>query len=78
MKLDSIFVDCRNKEHVKWWNEVASKLVKVVRYDVIVETATEKPVGYVFKLRGLLAQLIIKQNNKFLGTDAVDTVLKRD
>lgn len=78
MKLDSIFVDCRNEEHVKWWNEVASKLVRVVKYDVIVETATEKPVGYVFKLSGLLAKWIIKQNNKFLGSDAVDTVLTRD
>ena len=77
-KLNSIFVDCRNAEHVKWWNNVASKLVGVVRYDTIIETATNKPVGYIFMLKGLLAPWVIKKNSKFLEPDAVTTEFKVD
>lgn len=66
-KVNSIFIDLRNDKQVKWWNEVASKLVKVVRYDEIVETATGKPVGYIFMIKGLLKGRVIKENLKFLG-----------
>ena len=65
-KVNSIFIDLRNDEQVKWWNEVGSKLVRVVRYNTIVETATDKPVGYIFMIKGLLKGQIIKKNSKFL------------
>lgn len=77
MKQNGIFVDCGNPEHVKWWNEVGSKLVKVERYDTIVEVATGKTVGVLFKLKGLLADYVIKKNNEFIS-NGVTAVLKRD
>lgn len=32
MRTNGIYIDLGNKEQVKWWNEKASKLVKVIRY----------------------------------------------
>ena len=56
-KLRGIFIDYRNKEQVKWWNNVASKLVRIVHYDTIVETATNKPIGVVFAVDGFFCEL---------------------
>lgn len=66
MKRNAIFIDLRNVEHVKWWNKIASKLVKVVEYNSIVETATGKPIGYIFVIKGLFKNFIIKENISFL------------
>lgn len=65
-KVNSIFIDLRNEEQVKWWNEIGSKLVKIARFHTIVETATNKTVGYVFVIKGMLSKRVIKQNLKFL------------
>lgn len=67
MKLNSIYIDFSNKAQVKWWNEVGSKLIKVVSYNEIVETATNKPVGCLFRLKGLRKGKVIKEGNKFLS-----------
>lgn len=42
MKCNSIFVDYANEAQVNWWNSVASKFVKVVRYNEIAESNTKK------------------------------------
>lgn len=65
-KVRGIFIDLRNDEQVKWWNEVARKRVKIVAWNTIVETATNKPVGYIFRIEGLFKNQIIKENLKFL------------
>lgn len=75
MKPTGIFVDLKNKEQVNWWNKIGNKLVKVVRYDTIVETATNKPVGVLFALKGPFAGYVIKKNNSFLK-DLVDVVVE--
>ena len=72
MKLNSIFIDLSNVKQVKWWNTFASKLVRVVKYDYIVETATGKQVGVIIMVSGLFKNIIIKLNNRFL----VNTVTK--
>lgn len=66
MKTNSIFIDYRNKEQVKWWNEVASKLVRVCHYTEIVETATNKPVGILLRIGGLFQRKVMKDNLRFI------------
>lgn len=66
-KNNSIFIDLRNNEQIKWWNEIGSKLVRVVNYTPIIETATNKEVGYIFAIKGIFKNLIIKENLKFLN-----------
>lgn len=75
MKLNSVFIDLRNPEHVKWWNNVACKLVKVIHYSYIEETATGKKVGVIIKIGGVLKNVIIKRNEKFL-VNPITTVFK--
>ena len=69
VKVNFICIDMRNDEQVNWWNDIASKLVKVVRYDTIVDAATNKLVGVVFTIKGHLADSVIKANTQFLGTN---------
>lgn len=67
MKQTGIFIDLRNGEQVKWWNNIASKLVKVVSYTYIDETATGKHVGVLMNIAGPLKNLVIRHNtNKFI------------
>lgn len=66
MKRNAIYIDLNNIEQVRWFNKVASKLIKVVRYDSIVETATNETVGYVVAFKSLLSAYIIGKNKKFL------------
>ena len=66
MKTNGIFIDFRNEKQVKWWNERASKLVKVTRYTYIDETETGKHVGILLSLKGLNKRKIIKENDKFI------------
>lgn len=65
-KPNGIFIDLTNKEQVNWWNKIGSKLVRTVRYDEIVETATNKPVGVMMQLSGMFKDYVIKKNNSFL------------
>jgi hypothetical protein len=66
MKQNGIWIDYRNKEQVKWWNNVASKLVRVVQYNEIIETATGKAVGRLIMIKGLHKNRVIKENLKFI------------
>lgn len=67
MKRNSIYVDFKNEKQVKWWNNIASRLVKVDFYNKIIETDTNKPVGVLFALKnGLFTNYVIHHNNKFL------------
>mgnify|MGYP003301850742 CR=1 FL=1 len=65
-KLNGIYIDLKNKEQVEWWNNTASKMVKVKHYDTIVETATNKPVGVLLALGGIRKNKVIKENHKFI------------
>lgn len=67
MKTNGIFINFENEEQVKWWNEKASKLVKVNRYTYIDETKTGKHVGVLLSLKGLHKNKIIKENSKFIN-----------
>ena len=66
-QINSIFIDLRNNEQIKWWNETGSKLVRVVNYTPIIETATNKEVGYIFAIKGIFKNRIINENLKFLN-----------
>lgn len=67
MRQNSIFIDLKNKEQIKWWNNVASKLVKVINYVYIDETDTGKHVGILLQLKGVNKNKIIKENSKFIN-----------
>lgn len=75
MKQNGIWIDLQNIEQVRWWNKVGHKLVKVVAYNTLVETATDKPVGYVVILKGLFKNYVIKKNNKFISGPTVRAVI---
>lgn len=66
MKRNAIWIDYSNKEQVAWWNDIASKLVRVKYYNEIVETATGKPVGILIGIGGLLKSWVIKRNTSFI------------
>jgi hypothetical protein len=66
MKNNGIYIDYNNLKQVNWWNNYASKLVKVVRYNEIVEAATNKPVGVLMQLKGLFADYVIAENDNFI------------
>lgn len=67
MRTNGIYINLGNKEQVKWWNEKASKLVKVIRYTYIDEIETGKHVGVLLSLKGLHKNKIIRQNMKFIN-----------
>lgn len=67
MKTEGIFINFENKEQIKWWNEKASKLVRVTRYTYIDETKTGKHVGALLSIKGLLKHKVIKENDKFIN-----------
>lgn len=67
MRQNGIWIDYRNKAHVDWWNNVASKLVRVIQYNEIIETATGKPVGRLIMIRGLHKNRVIRENLKFIN-----------
>ena len=77
MKQNSIFIDLTNKEQVLWWNNIASKLVKVVYYETIVETATNQPRGIIIMLKGLRKGQVIRENLRFIAKPVTMT-LKRE
>lgn len=66
MKQNGIWIDYSNKEQVAWWNNIASKLVRVRYYNEIVETATGKPVSVLISIGGLLKNWVIKKNAEFI------------
>ena len=73
MKDNVIWIDLRNKDQVDWWNNVASKMVKVVSYNTIVETATNKLVGVLFMIKGLYKNKVVKENLKFISKSVTAT-----
>lgn len=62
----SIYIDINNIEQVRWFNKIGHKLIKVVRYDTIVETATNETVGYIVSFKSLLSMYVTSKNKKFL------------
>lgn len=76
MKTNSIFIDLRNKEHVDWWLNTASKMVKVVKSEKIVETATGKPVGAIIMIKGMRKNKVVRENLKFIK-NPVTAVFKK-
>lgn len=67
MKRKGIYIDLNNIEQVRWFNKIGHKLIKVVRYDSIVETATNETVGYIVTFKSLLSAYVIGRNKKFLN-----------
>ena len=66
MKENSIFIDLRNKGQVEWFNKIASKLIRCTSYTSIVETETDKAVGYIVQFNSLFKNYVIKKNATFL------------
>lgn len=75
MEQTGIYIDYKNKKQVEWWNNTASKLVKVEFYNEIIETKTNKPVGVLLNINGFLKNYVIKENEKFL-TDPTTIIVK--
>lgn len=62
---NDIYLQVSNSKQIKLWN-LLSYLVKVKHVETIVETKTNKPVGYAVWLRkGLFTQFVSKQINQF-------------
>ena len=67
MRMTGIFIDLKNDRQIKWWEKTAKKFVKVVKYETIVDTATNEPVGLLISIKGLFKNRVIKANNEFLS-----------
>ena len=70
-----IYIDLNNKEQVEWFNKVASKLIKIDHYNEMIETSTNKVVGYCIAFTSLFTSYIIKKNNSFLGDNLKEMVV---
>ena len=66
MKQSAIYINFKNLDQVEWWNKIGSKLVKTVRYNTIVESATSDPVGVIFTIEGLLKDYVVKKSMTFI------------
>ena len=73
-----IYIDLDNREQVEWFNKVGHKLIKVVSYNEIIETATNKVVGYCVNFRSLVPGYVIKKNNSFLGPNLKEMVVSKE
>lgn len=77
MKVNSVYLDHSNKEQINWWNKVGHMFVSVVSHSTVVETATNKPVGTLIKLKGPFAGFVIQKCNSFfkepLSTMVIDS-----
>lgn len=74
MKTNAILIDFRNKEQVKWWNNIASKMVRASKVGTLDETATGKTIGVLLTITGPLAKVVMKWNKRFLDSP-VTTVI---
>lgn len=70
-----IYIDLNNKEQVEWFNKVANKLIKIDYYNEIIETSTNKVVGYCMTFTSLFESYIIKKNNSFLGDNLKEMIV---
>lgn len=62
---NDVYLQIDNIKQIKWWN-LLGYLVKVKHVETIVETKTNKPVGYLVWLHeSLLKGFVSKQINKF-------------
>lgn len=66
MKTYGIYIDCRNRKQVDWWNKRAKKKVTVVDRNPIVETKTGRTIAWLFVIAGKLAKEIFDENDQFL------------
>lgn len=65
MKTYGVFIDLRNAKHVRWWNTINLFVKAIDRIDVV-DKATNKTVGCMFAITGLLAKRIASKNNTFI------------
>lgn len=68
-KVNAVYIDYNNAKQVAWWNGVGRWLVTGHGIDTVVETATNKPVGVIVGVTGLLAKFVIDKINSFHGKD---------
>lgn len=73
-KIPAIYIDRFNHDQVEWWNKIGRHLVKAVKYDEVVETATNKSVGVIFVVTGLLSKFVVSKVESFIK-NPVETTL---
>lgn len=70
-----MYIDLDNIEQVRWFNKTSGKLFRVTHYDKIVETSTNKTVGFCMTIKSLFSNYVIKKNNSFLGNNLKELVV---
>ena len=65
MKKYGVFINLNNINQVLWWNAVSPCIKAVDRVDVV-DKATGKMVGSMFKITGLFAKRIASKNLSFI------------
>lgn len=65
MKKYGVFIDLNNTNQVHWWN-AANRFIKAVDRIDVVDKATGKSVGCMFKITGLFAKHIASKNLSFI------------
>lgn len=62
----AVFIDLRNAAQINWFNGRGQKLAKWVLKYTIVESETNKPVGYLLMPVGLFARKALKEAVNFM------------
>lgn len=73
-----IYIDLNNGKQVEWFNKVGNKLIRVISYNEIIETATNKVVGYCVNFTSLFPGYVIKKNNSFLGPNLKEMIVSKE
>ena len=62
----AIYINKDNKEQIKLWNKVGSKLVRWSFLGKMVNEQTGEVTGYLFEIKGLLKKLVERKNVSFI------------
>lgn len=65
MRVYGAFINLRNVKQVRWWN-IANLFVKAIDREDVVDTATGKTVGCIFKITGPFAKYVASKNASFI------------
>ena len=68
-----IFIDRRNREHVRWWNKIGFKLVKTRLITKLADVDSGKEIGYLLEIKGVLKHFVARKNNRFI-TDSKEFI----
>lgn len=75
MKDYGIYIDHQDEKQVAWWNNVASKLVRVTHHHNVNDVMTGEQIGTIFVIKGLLCRYVRWKNRKKFIRNPINATL---